>query len=252
MSKKLESPEFKITVGKYVISEGIEVECFSSKETRSDWCRIELSSQFQEIITVNDMAEGIVELGYDGDFDTLINGNVRLSNDDYWKEIMIKDDMIKLVRTKVKATFVDCIPQDILKYLLGCADVKNYILTDEVYDQKKVFVVNNKNCIEAIKELNSKWGITNNFFFQDKIFYYGCKKKQETVYVLSESESILSIQKLGKVWEIETIGIPWIHHSQEIEVNHSKFSGMVEVAKTIVRSDDKGFVRMFIYFEIGE
>ncbi len=50
------------------------------------------------------------------------------------------------------------------------------------------------------------------------------------------------------MWEAETIAIPWIHHSQEVIVEHSKYSGTVVVEKTIVRSDDSGAVHMYIYW----
>ena len=61
-----------------------------------------------------------------------------------------------------------------------------------------------------------------------------------------------TLYRYGDLWEAETIAIPWIHHSQEVEVQHSKYSGIVTVEKTIVRSDDTGAVHMYIYFAGGE
>ena len=57
--KKLISPEFKISTSKYEITSGMEVECFSSREARSDWCRVELTTQLQNIVTYEDMEECI-------------------------------------------------------------------------------------------------------------------------------------------------------------------------------------------------
>ena len=94
--------------------------------------------------------------------------------------------------------------------------------------------------------------IKNPFFFQKKVFYWGTKEEQKEIYVLEEGETILSLNKYGDLWEAETIAIPWIHHSQEVEVQHSKYSGIVTVEKTIVRSDDTGAVHMYIYFAGGE
>ncbi len=65
-------------------------------------------------------------------------------------------------------------------------------------------------------------GISNPFFFQEKIFHWGTKKEQKEVYVLEEDETIISLNKYGDMWEAETIAIPWIHHSQEVIVEHSK------------------------------
>ena len=106
--KKLISPEFRVTVGEYEIKDGVEVECFSSRESHIDWCRVELSPRLQGLIQFKDMDEAQVELGYEDDFDTLIDGYVRCNGSDYWKEIMIKDDMMKLERATVKGTFIDC------------------------------------------------------------------------------------------------------------------------------------------------
>lgn len=55
--KKLISPEFRVTVGEYEIKDGVEVECFSSRESHIDWCRVELSPRLQGLIQFKDMDE---------------------------------------------------------------------------------------------------------------------------------------------------------------------------------------------------
>lgn len=60
------------------------------------------------------------------------------------------------------------------------------------------------------------------------------------------------MQKYGDLFEIETLGVPWIHHSQLIKIEHSKYNGMSFVEKTIIKSDADGRVRMYIYFRGGE
>ena len=156
--------------------------------------------------------------------------------------------MMKLERATVKGTFIDCTPQDIIRYILTRAGITAYELTDEVYGKKKVYSIEEKSGTAAIAEINSSWGISNPFFFQEKIFHWGTKKEQKEVYVLEEDETIISLNKYGDMWEAETIAIPWIHHSQEVIVEHSKYSGTVVVEKTIVRSDDSGAVHMYIYW----
>ena len=148
--------------------------------------------------------------------------------------------------------FVDCEPQDVIRYVLACAGIEDYVLSDEHYGKKDLFVIDRKSGINTIAEVNSSWGIKNPFFFQKKVFYWGTKEEQKEIYVLEEGETILSLNKYGDLWEAETIAIPWIHHSQEVEVQHSKYSGIVTVEKTIVRSDDTGAVHMYIYFAGGE
>ena len=139
-----------------------------------------------------------------------------------------------------------------IRYVLACAGIEDYVLSDEHYGKKDLFVIDRKSGINTIAEVNSSWGIKNPFFFQKKVFYWGTKEEQKEIYVLEEGDTILSLNKYGDLWEAETIAIPWIHHSQEVEVQHSKYSGIVTVEKTIVRSDDTGAVHMYIYFAGGE
>lgn len=250
-SIKLIAPEFRVTVGRYILTGGIEVECFSSKESHMDWCRVELSPELQGCLSFEDMDEAKVELGYDGDYDNLIIGYARHEKEDYWKEIMIKDDLMKLERVEIKATFVDCEPQDVVRYVLACAGIGDYVLSDNHYGKRDRLVIDKQNGIQALAEVNSSWGISIPFYFQNRLFYWGARQGQNEIYVLEENETILSLNKYGSLWEAETIAIPWIHHSQQVEVHHSKYEGLAEVQKTIIRSDDTGAVHMYIYFEEG-
>ena len=250
-SKKLITPQLRVTVGRYIITSGIEVECFSSRESHMDWCRVELSPELQGRLSFEDMDEALVELGYDGDYDILIAGYARREKADYWKEIMIKDDLMKLERVEIKATFIDCEPQDVVRYVLACAGIEDYMLSANFYGKRDRLVIDRRNGVQTLAEINSAWGISLPFYFQNKVFYWGTGQGQDEIYVLEENETILSLGKYGSLWEAETIAIPWIHHSQQVEIRHSKYEGTVEIQKTIVRSDDTGAVHMYIYFEGG-
>lgn len=249
--KKLISPEFRISTSRYEITSGMEVEVFSSRSAKADWGKVDLTSQYQGLVAYEDMEEARIELGYDDDFDTLLYGYCRKTGNDYWKEIMIRDAMIKLERTIVKNTFIDCRPQDIIQWILSQAGITDYKLSDEDFGKHNMVLLGEQNGISAISQVNTVWGIEKDFFFQNKVFYWGCKPKQKYVYVLDERENILSLNKVGELYEIETLGVPWIHHSQEIEVIHSKYSGVVTVEKTIIRSNSDGYTRMLIYFKGG-
>ena len=216
-----------------------------------DWCRVELSTELQGKIRFADMDEASVELGYDGDYDSLIEGYVRCNREDYWKEIVIKDDLMKLERINIKATFLDCEPQDVIRYVLTCAGISDYVLSDAHYGKRARLVIDQRNGLQALAEVNAAWGISNPYYFQKRIFYWGARQDQNEMYVLEEDETILSLNKYGSLWEAETIAVPWIHHSQQVEIRHSKYNGMAEVERTIVRSDDAGAVHMYIYFGGG-
>lgn len=251
MEKKLIAPEFRITIGDYELAEGMEVECFSSKQSHLDWCKVELANILEGAFVFQNMDPAKVELGYDDDYDVLIDGYVRNESPDYWKEIMIKDDLMKLERTIIRVTFMDAEPQDVIRYILACAGITKYSLASKSYGKKGTVTIRSMNGLEAIGEVNSLWGISNPFYFQNGMFYWGSVQEQEEIYVIEENETILSLEKYGTLWQAEVIAIPWIHHSQKIEVRHSKYSGTVEVEQTIVKSDEHGAVHMFLFFKGG-
>ena len=95
--------------------------------------------------------------------------------------------------TSGKDEVVDCEPQDVIRYVLACAGIEDYVLSDEHYGKKDLFVIDRKSGINTIAEVNSSWGIKNPFFFQKKVFYWGTKEEQKEIYVLEEGETILSL-----------------------------------------------------------
>lgn len=246
--KILLTPEFRVTLGDMILSDGMEIECYSSNEAHCDWAKIELNPEVEQQIDLLS-GEAKVELGYDGNYDLLINGTYDKKNCSIW----IKDEIKNLEHTYITASFLDCTPQDIIQYALGLAGIFEFQLSTQYFEQKKVFSVTNQNLLELFTNINTQWGLNYKFYFWDKVFYWGVERHQNEIFVLEENETILRLYKLNQLWQLETIGVPWIHHSQKIEVQHSLFSGIAEVEKTIVKVDKDGFTRMYLYFkEKGE
>lgn len=247
--KKLATPEFRITIGDVIIQNGIQVECFSSREEKADWCRVVLDDSLEGRIAFQDMERAVVELGYDDDFDTIIDGYIRKASEDYWKEVIIKDDMMKLERCRISATFMQCTAQDIIRYILTSAGISQYQLSDKDFEQREKITIPASTGISAIKAVNNAFEISVPYYVRDGIFYWGIEKEQKEIYVLDEGNSIINLEKLGNLWEAETVGIPWIHHSEVIEVSHTKISGTFGIEKVIIKGDETGSVRQYIYFK---
>lgn len=85
------------------------------------------------------------------------------------------------------------------------------------------------------------------FFYWDDTFYWGKRPEQEYLYELNDS-NILELEKSGGSWTAEVIGVPWIHHSQYININHENLIAVGEVESVTVESNDKGMMEMYITF----
>lgn len=247
--KQLISPAFRIRIGSYIITRGVEVESYSSGEAHSDWCNVTLTEDLIHKIRFADLERARVELGYGNDYDVLLDGYARQLRRDYWKEIIIKDDMIRLERIRLKATLLDVTPQDVIRYVLARAGISAYQLDSTDYGKQRLCSLANVTGVEAIRQINAMWGIELDFYVRDGMFYWLSNRIQDYVYLLEEGSTILGLNPVGQLWRAETIGIPWLHQGEKVKIYHQKISGMFRIEKVIIRSDEKGCVTQLIYFK---
>lgn len=245
MGMKLTTPQFRVALGNYELSSGFEVECFSSKTEKMDWGMIRIDPELDEYLNVKSGDPAKIELGYDDEYDELLNGRCMVRG----TEILVKDDMTRIQGVRIKATFLDATPQDIVRYILAQAGINDYELAEQDFGKRAVTPIDRTSGLAALADINAAWGISQPWFFRSGKFCWGTKEEQPEMYVLEEGSTILSLNKYGTLWEAETLAIPWIHHSQVIEVHHDKFYGTGEVEKTVLRTDRQGAVRMYISFK---
>lgn len=188
-----------------------------------------------------------MQLGYDDDFDTIVSGYVQLDRSGGGK-VHILDDTVLLMRTRITATFVDSRPQDIIRYGLERAGVTNYQLADAYHPACVSMPVYNASVLDLIALVNKKWDIDADYYFVNGCFHWDTGTDQEDIYILEEGKNILAYTEFCNEREVKTIGIPWIHQGELVEIRHSRYSGQVRVTATKVKRDEKGQVRMFLTF----
>ncbi len=243
-------PEISVKVGSYGFQKGIEIEAYSSKDSYFDWAKIKFTQQFNEKITLGKKDKALIELGYDGVFDEVFEGYVvnPMSEGSYSNEIVLKDDMILLEETYITNTFLDATPQEILIFCLNKAGITDIKISSKVFQKKKVVPVFKKNVISVIEEIHNLWKVKEQFYFSGGVFYWGEKPEQKKIYEFEYGVNIISLKRSGGVWELETVSMPFIKHSQNIIVRHPKISGTFETKKVVFTTNNAGFIRTAIYF----
>lgn len=243
-------PEINVAIGSYNFQKGIEIEVYSSKDSYFDWAKTRFTQQFNEKITLNKKDKAVMELGYNGVFDEVFEGYVvsPLSEGSYTNEVILKDDMIHLEETYITNTFLDATPQEILRFCLNKAGISNMKISSKTYQKKKVVPIFKKNVISVIEEIHSIWKIKEEFYFSGGVFYWGEKPEQKKIYEFEYGINIISLERPGGVWELETVSTPFIKHSQKIIVRHPKISGEFETKKVVFTTNETGFIRTYIYF----
>lgn len=248
-SVELFYPQIKANVGGYSLQKGIEIETSSSVDSYYDWAKIKFTEQFQGNVSFNKKDPALIYLGYSNNFNQVFKGYVQKSySQSNSNEVLMKDDMLLLEETEITNTFMDTTPQEMLKYCLNKAGISEFKLADTTYPSKAVVPVRTKNVINTINQIHSTWGIEQKFYFSDGKFYWGEKPDQEMIYNFEYGNNIISLQKEGGMWNMETVSVPFVKHSHKINITHPNVSGTYEVKKVTFHTKDTGFIRANIYF----
>lgn len=243
-------PDLQVKVGEYVFTEGISVEIYSDRNKPCDWGRVKFTEEYQPEITLTRLSDITVSLGYNGILqDVFIGTQTKTYNGSGKDEILFKDYMYKLEQTAITASFKDCTPQDIIREGLAAAGINKMHLSDSTYPAKKLYPVYSKNVVQLLKQINAAWGIDNRSYFIKGEFFWGVTPEQGDVLEFEYGSNIISMGKDGDLWELETISVPSMQHSQKISVVHPKITGEFEAEKVVFRTNDAGFIRTTIYFK---
>lgn len=249
MYKQLTFPEFKVTLNGLQIESGFYVEYQSSDDDHANQCILTPYGEAADAVENADLSEIIVEMGCQDDYETILEGTGFLLQGT--ESILVKDPMIRLERTLIQETFLDCYPDEILRYILTQCGVTEYRLSEQQYERKAVFTVRSMNAVQAIKEMQRFWGTEVAFYFWDGVFYWGCEPEQNEIYELDDN-NILDLEQNGDVWTAEILAIPWLHQGQYVLVTDSRFCGLVRIKKCVIKSKSRGSVDMYIQFVEAE
>ena len=244
-------PGIGVQIGAYSIKKGIEIETCSDAESYFDWAKIRFTDPYQTQIGIAKGDEMSIYLGYSGIMEEVFTGYVSspYNRAQGKNEILAKDEMQRLEGVTISDTFLDVTPQEIVRYLLEVAGISNFQISQEVYQPKKVVPVAQKNGIQVLEEIRRLWQIQKRFYFSGGVFYWCTNPEQKQTYLFEYGSNIIRLERSMGSWELETVSMPFIHHSQTIKVIHPAYTGSALVKKVLFKTNDAGFIRTYITFD---
>ena len=244
-------PGIGVQIGAYSIKKGIEIETCSDAESYFDWAKIRFTDPYQTQIGIAKGDEMSIYLGYSGIMEEVFTGYVSspYNRAQGKNEILAKDEMQRLEGVTISETFLDVTPQEIVRYLLEVAGISNFQISQEVYQPKKVVPVAQKNGIQVLEEIRRLWQIQKRFYFSGGVFYWCTNPEQKQTYLFEYGSNIIRLERSMGSWELETVSMPFIHHSQTIKVIHPAYTGSALVKKVLFKTNDAGFSRTYITFD---
>lgn len=164
-------------------------------------------------------------------------------------EFLCKDKMADLKNTKIKKTFRNCAPQDILQYSLNKAGI-NYSLSSKSFTKKHHFVSKNKDIITLTKLINQTWDLNYHFYIDEDTFIWGAweespRYSQTEIFKFEYGKNIINLKpNEDGTGIIKTVPFPFIKHSHLIKIIDKRFWKQSKLAKVdrihINYKDDKG------------
>lgn len=244
-------PEIGVQIGPYSIKKGVEIEACSDVDSYFDWAKVHFTDPYQDRIEVARGDEMSIYLGYNGTMEEVFDGYVSspYNQAQSINEILAKDAMQRLEAVTISETFLDVTPQEIVQYLLAVAGITQFQISQEIYQPKRIVPVRQKNGIQVLEEIQTLWGIKERFYFSGGVFYWCTKPEQKETYRFEYGVNIIRLERILGTWELETVSVPFIHHSQTIEVVHPAYTGSVLVKKVLFKTNDAGFIRTYITFK---
>ena len=243
-------PDFQVLIGPYILQRGITFMCYSDPQKPYDWCKISFTEEFQGSIQVNDKADVEIYAGYSGSMVPIFKGIVEKAYNmaGAKDEILAKDYSIKLAETKVSNTFLDVTPQELVEFGLLKAGIHDYELAEEIYPLKPVVSIIQKSVVDFLKEINSLWKVDIKSYFRLGKFYWGIEPDQEDVYIFEYGSNIISLTRSSGYWVMLTMCVPFIGHSQMIEIDHPYISGEFQIKRSCHFINEDGWLRTKLWF----
>lgn len=242
-------PQMEVRVGTYTFRRGMEIEACSSRAP-FDWAKVRFTEQFQPKIGIGRKEPAVLRLGYNGSLEDLFTGYVAkdYNSGASLNEITLKDAMLLVEETTINHTFLDATPQEILAYVLMQAGVTKMKLDSTAYPTRRQLPIRKQTGVQAIRTINAAWGLQAPFFFSGDTFYWNQTPGQDKLYVFEYGINILTLDRVGGLWVLETALAPFVHHSNKIRIIHPRVSGDMAVVKVVTATNDSGFLRTTIYF----
>ena len=245
-------PKIEARIGSYCFTSGIALEIYSDQKSTYDWAKVKFTKEFQDSVSLNRMDAAELKLGYSDTLQTVFDGYVtkNYNHASGADEILLKDEMLKLGETYITNTFLDTVPQEIAAYALNQAGITSMELVVNQYLTKSRIPVVKKSVPELLKHLQDIWSMGElTACIRDKAFYWGVTPPQKKTYQFTYGENIICLGRESGYWELETVSIPDVRHSDMIQVSHPKISGSFEVKRMQFTTNDRGFIRTTICFE---
>lgn len=241
-------PEYVLKVADKVYTEGLSLDYYSAKKQACDWVHIRFTDKLHKAMNLEPMQKISLEFGYSGETELLFSGYVdRVGQSE--NEVICKDAMLKLHKKSLCELFLAVNQAEYIQTLLGQAGVAiGEIKAPGVYRRDKV-MIENISYAQALVRANTIWNTDLFYYFDAKEkFYFNAPKPQKKQYEFKYGESILNCTKHQGLFEIEVIPVP-IAYTNLISVEHPSCSGIFEVVEVRFHVNDRGFPKMFLYFE---
>lgn len=246
MERSIEGLEFRLNILNYQITGTMTADYHEDESAAPNWARIILPDEVLENVSGKEIGECSLEIGTEGDFEVLLEGSGEIQ-DNPGEVLIIRDGLEKLRKVRICNTFLNCRPQEAVRYILVVSGIDSYHLTDTAIDSKDMFSITDMTALDALAEINTIFGISVSYRFKDGEFWWGEAQEQEDVVTITD-DNVMRLQRSEEIWEADILAIPWIRTGDLISVDCAEYTGLGRVTRRVLKNSDRG-IDMYINFK---
>lgn len=249
MQSNFFSQTSRVTISGMQLMTGLSFDFYSTKKNPVDYAKINLTQEVYDIVSPVAGSEVLIELlDENGVYDVLFRGQITKITG---TQITAKDDMLKIMQTKITGTFLNVLPEEFVNIICDEAGVENRRIAPSGVPPRERVVVRQKDGVFLLAETNKIYGIDHVASFDAGIFYWGERPDQDLIHQFIYGENIIGRRNMGSDFIILTVPHGVIKHSHTVYVNDPGLigTGNFIVERVKYTRNIRGFLRLELVVE---
>lgn len=222
------SPFYEVTVGSWHVRKAVRLDVFSARTSPVDLAEIEFDT-LGEAVAIQKADPVEIKLGYrEKGLWLVFRGSVHDVSAKRTTTIWAKDRMEGLRGVHITQAFVDVSAAEVIRFVADKVGIADMRLGSDQTPKKHHFILNGQNVVDAVKLVNRTWGLDWDFYFEPEGTFvwesWGESRRQQELITFELGKNILDLTpKSEGHGELNTILLPFIRHSNLIQIEDGRF-----------------------------
>ncbi|WP_035296216.1 hypothetical protein [Brevibacillus thermoruber] len=224
----------------------VKVDVYHAADSPADLARLTLSEELVQAMRLEMDQRVEVWLGH-AETERVFTGRIAAPPG---REILIKDFMVDLLKTKVTKALRDVDFHEAASILFRTCGHSDIVLPEASSPIKPSVIFSGGNGYDEARKLARVFGYRFlPYFDQDGIPHFHPIEDIDECPAFEYGNNIINLLKTGNMVEVKTVCTPSLFHSMEVIIDHPQVKSDVVVVKSVRHFNEGGSLRTIFTFE---